>query len=133
MGIEIKNFESKEKLKSTYQLLIVEDEKLLCWSIAQVLKKSGYNVKIAYSGEKAIEKISSNNFDLLITDLKLPNINGVEVALAAKAHNPKTKLIVISAHKEEYLNLIPKSIKFEKFIEKPFDLNEIISLVKQLL
>lgn len=133
MDIEIKNFESKERLKSTYQLLIVEDEKLLCWSIAQVLKKSGYNVKVAYSGEKAIEKIFSNNFDLLITDLKLPNINGVEVALAAKAHNPKIKLIVISAHKEEYLNLIPKSIKFEKFIEKPFDLNEIISLVKQLL
>ncbi len=60
-------------------ILVVEDNEDLCQTIADVMKKEGYNVKAAYSGEEALLKIEKGLIDLVLLDIKLPKMSGLEV------------------------------------------------------
>jgi DNA-binding response OmpR family regulator len=79
-------------------------------------------------GGDAMKAISAMSFDLVITDLKLPQIDGLEVAVAAKAKCPAPPVIMISAVQNEELQIRIRTGEIDCFVEKPFDLNEIVKL-----
>ncbi len=109
-------------------ILIVEDEKLVSWSLSRALEKAGYRVSVAESGEGARQQLSNRNFDLVITDVQLPSSSGLEVAAEI---DPAVPLIVISASQ----NVRPPVAgpKVCACVEKPFDLDEVTNLVGKLL
>lgn len=115
------------------RILIVEDEKLICWSLENALTNLDYEVITVFSGEKAIERLYTEKFDFVITDMKLPNINGFEVATAAKTFSPNIRVILISAESNPISEIITQRSAIDCFIEKPFDLKFITSLIKDMI
>ncbi len=119
--------------KSAPSILIVEDEQLVRWSLSHALTKAGFNITTVSTGEIAMEKLNSCHFDLVITDVNLPQLNGIEVAIQVKKCSPHVPVILTSAHGEEESRKKIEMDMIDSFIEKPFDLNDVTTIVTQLL
>jgi two-component system OmpR family response regulator/two-component system response regulator QseB len=111
------------------KILVVEDEPLIGWSVSKALRKAGLWVDHVDTGEKAVQKLRSTTYDLVLTDLKLPQINGFEVASVAKSVSGSIPVIVISAMDERIIHLELEKGVVDFYIEKPFDLDEMTSVV----
>ena len=120
---------SKESLRN---ILIVEDEPLIGWSVANTLKKAGYQVTVVDSGEKAIERMNSAEFDLIVTDFKLPKISGIAVAANAKSRYPTIPVILMSAYEECRMLIDSFQRNVDLYMQKPFDLSELTIAVRSL-
>jgi CheY-like chemotaxis protein len=117
------------------KLLIVDDEETLTYSLYQTFIKATeiYEVVTAASGDEAAEKLAQQRFDLVLTDIKMPGMDGLELLMQIKAKYPGTKVIVMTAFgsmekKEESL---AKGADF--YIEKDFDIQDIRQLVLEFL
>lgn len=77
-------------------ILVVDDEKIFCTVLTTSLEYKGYTVKSAVSGKEAIEAFNLEDFDAVITDLQMDEINGYEVADHIKAHSAQTTVILIT-------------------------------------
>jgi DNA-binding response OmpR family regulator len=113
-------------------ILIVEDETLLAWSLANRLKRAGYEPVVADSGEEAIRLLPTTSFSAVITDVKLPRINGFDVSSAVKAYSPAIPVIIISAVDDTNARRLVTASNADKFLEKPFDLEEISRILDSL-
>ncbi len=80
------------------RLLIVEDEDTLCQSLQRVLAKEGYEVDIADSAETAFKLLDKKAYQLIITDIILPGISGIELLAEYRKTNPTQKVIIITAY-----------------------------------
>jgi DNA-binding NtrC family response regulator len=80
------------------RLLIVEDEDTLCESLQRVFIREGYEVDIAGSAEFAFTLLDTNSYDLIITDIILPGISGIELLAKYRKKNSGQKVIVITAY-----------------------------------
>ena len=80
------------------RLLIVEDEDTLCESLQRVLSGEGYEVDSADSAESALTLLEGKSYDLIITDIILPGISGIELLAKYKKKNPAQKVIIITAY-----------------------------------
>jgi heterodisulfide reductase subunit A len=80
------------------QILVVDDEAIVRESIRDWLKDAGYQVSVAESGEEALKMIQKQDFGVMILDLRLPGINGIDVLKKAKTLKPDIKSIVITAY-----------------------------------
>jgi DNA-binding NtrC family response regulator len=109
-------------------ILIVEDERLVSWSLTKALEKAGYCVSVAETGERAQEHLSARKFDLVITDVNLPSGNGYEIASGL---DPAIPVIVISANPGSPVEMASSHV--HSFVEKPFCLDEVTALVGSLL
>lgn len=118
---------------SKKRILIVEDEKLICWSLENVLTKFGYEIITVHCGEKAIELFKTETFDLIITDMKLPNIDGFKVATAAKTFFPGIPVVMISAESNRVNETVNIQSAVDSFFEKPFDLRCLTFSIKDLI
>lgn len=79
-------------------ILVVDDEAIVRESIRDWLKDSGYQVSMAESGEEALKLIQSQDFGVMILDLRLPGMNGIDVLKRVKVLKPEIKSIVITAY-----------------------------------
>ncbi len=61
------------------KILVVDDEPSICHGCKLILSENGYDVDISYSGQEGLEKISNNSFDLVLLDIKLPDMNGIKI------------------------------------------------------
>lgn len=118
---------------SKIRILIVEDEKLICWSLENVLTKFGYEITIVHCGEKAIELFNTYSFDLIITDMKLPKIDGFKVAAAAKTFFPDIPVVMISAESNRVNEMVNLHPAIDSFFEKPFELRCFTFFIKALI
>jgi NADH-quinone oxidoreductase subunit E len=115
------------------QILVMEDEPHLAKGIQMVLTDEGYAVDVAMSGRGAIDLFQQKMFDLLIADLRLPDIDGMDVISQVKRNRPETGVVVISGY-----STLPTAVKAMKlgafdFIAKPFTDDEIKSAVIEAL
>lgn len=80
------------------KILVIDDEELICWSLSKELSKNGYMVDSALSGRDGMEMMKCERYDLVITDLKLPDISGFDMVTSAKAIMPDIKVVVMSSY-----------------------------------
>ena len=115
------------------RLLIVEDEDTLCESLQRVFIRDGYDVDIAGSAESAFTLLDAKSYDLIITDIILPGISGIELLAKYRKQNPSQKVIVITA----YASLVTavEAIKAGAcdFIIKPLMHDEMKKVVRNAL
>lgn len=115
------------------RILVVDDEKIICELIERTLKRSNYEVETARNGKTALEKIKESVFDILITDVRMPKINGMEVLREIKKVNPFIEVIVITGYPTVELAVEAIKIGAYDFITKPFDINKVQSMVNKCL
>lgn len=115
------------------RLLVVDDEDLLRTSLVKLLTLRGYYVLSAPDGNEALRLIKENRFQLIITDLKMPGMDGMELIQEVQKLSPDTKVVVITAHGEwnTYLEAMGKGV-FE-YLNKPFKKDELLTVVKKAL
>jgi two-component system response regulator AtoC len=136
-------------MKDRIRILLIEDEELSRESLTRLLKNAGYAVDGAESGEKAMQLLALDNYDIIVADLFLPDSNGIEILKKVKGNSPETEVILITGHasaetavkamKEGAFDYITKPLNFEelqfilaKVVEKHQLLNENVYLRKQL-
>jgi DNA-binding response OmpR family regulator len=83
-------------LGASYKVLIVDDENTICATLAAIFTKRGYEAKVACSAEQAIEVIAEWQPDLAILDVALPNMNGIDLAIALKASHSACRILLFS-------------------------------------
>lgn len=116
-----------------YKLLVVDDEHLIRWSLEQNLKKQGYEVVTAGSGEDAMRLVREEQPDLVLLDIQLPGISGIEVLERIKEHNDEVIVIMVTANSglENAVNAMRMGAY--DYISKPFNLDELAMVVKKAL
>jgi DNA-binding NtrC family response regulator len=80
------------------KILIVDDEKNMCQYLSIMLRKEGYEVKTAHSGKKALQEIRDGNFDVVLTDIKMEGMDGIELLRAVKEQHPTIPVIIMTAY-----------------------------------
>src|SRR3989338_10248786 len=84
--------------KQQYKILIVDDEPLIRESLYEILRIEGYRVQMASSGEDALRVLNKSDFDIVVTDFKLPKMNGIELLENIKKEKSKTEVILITGY-----------------------------------
>ena len=122
-------------MSTSKRLLIVDDEEALTFSLYQVFINVPMECEVltASNGDEALSKINQGEFDLVITDIAMPGINGLDLLSMIKSKHPQTKVIVITAYGSDENKDQAYKRGAENYIEKPFDLFEIRDLVVKLL
>ena len=117
------------------KLMIVDDEETLTFSLYQtfILAKQDYEVITAASGEEAAEKLADDRFDLVITDISMPGMTGLDLLAQIRLHYPQTEVIVMTAYGSDDKKEEALKIGARYYIEKPFEIKEIKQLVMDLL
>ena len=80
------------------QVLIMEDEASVAKGLGMVLSEEGYSVDLAMTGRSALDSFNQKIFDLLVADLRLPDVNGMDVIKQVKEEKPETEVIVITGY-----------------------------------
>lgn len=119
-------------MTSQNKILIVEDEKSMRNLLTLILKKR-YAVDAAASGEEAIKRISQKLYDLIITDISLPGISGIEVLRKTKETSPDTSVIMITAYASTESAIEALKIGACDYIVKPFNMDEIKIIISNEL
>ena len=118
---------------STSKILIVDDEPIALQNLEHVMKKEGYHVVAADSGVKAIKELEKTEFDLVLTDLKMQPIDGLQVLEKAKELYPLTEVILITAYATVATAVDAMKKGAYHYIPKPYKLDEVRILVKKAL
>jgi DNA-binding NtrC family response regulator len=115
------------------RLLVVDDEDLLRSSLVKLLAMEGYSVLSASDGNEALMLIKENKFQLIITDLKMPGMSGMELIEEVRKLSPDTKVVILTAHGEwnTYLEALEKEV-FE-YLNKPINKDDLFYAVKRAL
>ncbi|MFY9399498.1 MAG: response regulator [Desulfomonilia bacterium] len=113
------------------QVLIVDDEETLTWSLAKSLSRDreAYEVTTAGDGETALSLVRGKPFDLVVLDIRLPGINGLDVLLKIKDERPATKVIIMTAYGSSEIKAKAKARGSLFYIEKPFEIEQLRSLI----
>lgn len=116
------------------RILIAEDNKLILETIAHSLAREGYEIIKSTDGKECLEILKDNDVDLIITDLYMPNVNGMEViSILREERKVKTPIMVLSAAGAEENVLKAFEFGADDFMIKPFSLIEINVRIKRLL
>ena len=116
-------------------ILVVEDEADLVELISYNLKKEGFNVDSAMDGETALSKIKKGRYDLVVLDLMLPGIQGMELCRILR-NDPKTEtlpIVMLTAKGEEVDKILGLEMGADDYITKPFSPRELVARVKAVL
>ena len=115
---------------SAARVLIVDDEKSMRELLTITLEKAGYDVTAAEGGEAAIEAIRKDSFDAVVTDLRMPKVDGMQVLRAARDLCPETAVIVVTAVASTETAVEAMKLGAYDYITKPFKLDEVDLIIK---
>src|SRR4030066_1729183 len=115
-----------------FKILVAEDEEITLNNIIDALGEAGYAVYGVKGGIEAAQLVEKDHFDVLITDIKMPGLNGIELLSKIKNENPETEVIIITG-----FGSIGSAVKAMKkgaydYITKPFDLDELSLRVRKI-
>jgi two-component system, response regulator, stage 0 sporulation protein F len=114
------------------KILIVDDEKNLTTALDSFFQSKGHDIYIANSGDSALGFLKKEKADLILLDLSMPGIDGIEVARTVKKSYPGTRLLILTAYSEEYKQKLA-SIEPDGIMTKPFGVLTLINKVQELL
>ncbi len=116
--------------KKDFRILIIDDDGIVRDVVAGILSKEGYTVSSAVDGLEGIKALKQSEYNLVITDLRMPGADGLEVLKAAKKLNPEAAVVIFTAYGT--LDNAIEAIEFGAYdyITKPFKLQEIIIVVE---
>ena len=114
-------------------ILLVDDEKLIRNSFSRELREERFTVTAVADGSEAIAEVETGQFDLVITDLRIPGIDGFEVLKAVKKNKPETSVIILSGYADEQLTTKALRLGADDFIQKPCDIDDLVFRIRRCL
>jgi CheY-like chemotaxis protein len=120
------------------RILLVDDEELVIRSVGKLLQKQGYDVLMATSGEEAINTVKKEVIDLVVFDVRMPQMNGIEAIKAIRQYQKKVGLkaipeILITGYADETMMREAEDLKVADCLYKPFDMRDFLNCVKKYL
>ncbi|MBL7170959.1 MAG: response regulator [Candidatus Omnitrophica bacterium] len=112
------------------KILVIDDDKNLCENLEQILTYEDYAVKYALDGPSGLRRIRAENFQLVILDLKMPGMDGVEVFGRIKKLNPKIGVIILTAYPSLDTAITTLKNDANDYIVKPFKNEDLVKAVK---
>lgn len=114
------------------KILLIEDEKITRITLTNTLKKEGYNVVSCETGVKGLEEFNKSRFDVVITDLRLPTMNGLDILKEVKQKSPDTTMIVITAYATVETAVEALKLGAYDYLTKPFSPDKLLSMLHHI-
>jgi len=116
------------------RLLLIDDDEVVLQSLERLLESQGYQVEKAHNGFEALEKAQNQVFDLVISDIRMPGMDGIEVIQKLREMNQERRReaipeILITGYTDENTYLKALKLKVTDYLYKPFDMNQFLSVV----
>jgi ATP-dependent Lon protease len=121
------------KMTREHKILVVDDEQMTRRNLEHVFKKEGYRVDTAESGTEALELLKKSPYDVIVTDLKMEKVDGLDVLQHAKALDPTTEVIIITGYATVTTAIEAMKKGSYHFLAKPLKLNEIRETIQRAL
>ncbi|OGP64194.1 MAG: Fis family transcriptional regulator [Deltaproteobacteria bacterium RBG_13_53_10] len=115
------------------RILVVDDEEIVCESCKRILEEEGYEVDAALSGVEAFEKMKKHPYDIVLTDLKMPGIDGMEVLKTLRKEYPETIVIMVTGYSTVETAVEAMKLGAFDYIPKPFTPDEVSIVVKKAI
>ncbi len=115
------------------KILIVDDDKLIRWSLKELFAQEGYEVKAVATVKEALEQAEDKPYDLIFADLEIKEENSTEMLRKITSFQPEAKIIILSALTRQQMESQIGDLKVFSIIEKPFRSEQIKSIVKEAL
>src|SRR4051812_27529702 len=112
-------------------ILIADDEESIRHVLATLLGERGYEVRAVADGEEALRELSARDYDALVTDVRMPRLNGLELVKAAQSASPETTVIVMSAYGSHDLAIEAMKAGAYDYLGKPFRPDEVLLVLRK--
>ncbi len=117
-------------METKHKILIVDDNEELCQNLSDILELKGYEISTAYDGYHAIESIKLKKFSVVIMDIKMPGINGLDTLKILKQISPGISIILITAFADD---IFYKKNNGLKIIQKPIDIDKLLNILAEIV
>jgi len=115
------------------RILVVEDEQDMQFVLSDNLETEGYETDVTASGREAVGKALSGEYALVLLDIMLPDINGVEVCKLIRAENATIPIVILTAKGEEIDKVVGLEVGADDYVTKPFSIRELLARIKAAL
>jgi DNA-binding NtrC family response regulator len=120
-------------MKASTHVLVIDDDAVVGRSFDRVLSSKGYEVDTALSGEEGLKDIEDHEYDVIFTDIKVPGMDGIEVARRIKAKNPLTPIVVITGYGTTENEAEASVLGVSGFVRKPLTPERIEDITQKAL
>jgi DNA-binding response OmpR family regulator len=114
-------------------VLVVDDEEIVCQSCRKILTEQGHNVQLALNGREALKKVEEDKYDVLIADWKMPEIDGMEVLRIVKKNHPQIIVIMITGYPSVESAIKAMRLGVSNYVPKPLDPVELTRTLRKAL
>lgn len=118
-------------MKEDVKIMVVDDEAIMRNLLLKILEQEGYQVTLVSSAREAIEKLNSEKFEIVLSDVKMPDINGFELLKNIKKGWPQTAIIMMTGYGDAYTVKEALMLGADEYITKPFKSHEISLIVER--
>ena len=115
------------------KILVIDDEKFIQEGCNRILTGEGYDVETSYTGQEGFKKMEEETYDLVITDLMMPGISGMEALKKIKKNDPDIGVIIITGYPTPETAVEAIKLGALDYLPKPFTPSELISVVKKAI
>jgi two-component system NtrC family sensor kinase len=124
-----------EEIEGSYYILVVDDEEPVLRLMERLLSDLGHRVRVATSGEQALELIAHDNFDVVLADVKMPGMSGFELATAIRRHEPELaeRIIFLTGDTLSHITRDQLEQSGNLFLSKPFSIDDLAEMLQSLL
>jgi len=116
-----------------YKVLVVDDEEDVRRLLVNFLSQQGHQCLQAMDGADALDKVVGNGFDAIITDIAMPNMDGIALTKELMKHSPKLPIMVMTGHDNEFSSVAAMASGAREFIKKPFSLTEFVTRFDKMM
>jgi len=122
-----------KRIRERGRILIVDDEERICSLLAKRLVMENYSCIVANTAKEALDHFYKNQFSLVICDVRMPQMDGLELLRRMKAFDPDMMMIMITGYPD--IDIVIKAMRMgaRDFLVKPFDLESMVSSVRRIL
>ncbi len=118
-------------MKEYVKILVADDEVMMRNLILKILESEGYQISMASSGDEALAMLKENNYDLLLTDVKMPGMNGFDLLKQVKENWPDMAVIVMTGYGDAYTVKEALLLGADEYVSKPFKGHEVSLIVER--
>ncbi len=114
-------------------ILVVDDELLIRDLLYDFFKEHGWNISVAENGEKALELLRARDIDLVLTDIKMPEMDGLALSEKVKETNPEMPVVLMTGYPTVDSAISALRMKVSDYVVKPFNINQLYKTIDKLL